>query len=184
VKRSLDRDVLGLATRKAKTGETAANRVHAHLSMVVAYGVEADWQPANPAAGLRRRRESPRTRVLGDEDVRTLWKTLDAATPIAHSRGAAPETRITMPADPGASVGCQPGRAVRPQFRRLHAPGLGRYAASCASPDATRVRISEGFRGCSAGLRLRREMRQGGVKLQAHTTRATARVALGAQSAV
>jgi len=98
------RDVLELVTRKAHAGLTAANRLQAHLSMLFAYGVEADWLPANPAAGLRKRRESARTRVLNDEDVRTLWKTLDAETPIALSRGTTPEKRITMPAETGETL--------------------------------------------------------------------------------
>ena len=92
------RDVLDLATLKAKAGATAANRLQAHLSMLFAYGVEADWLPANPAAGLRKRSEKPRTRVLSPDEITVLWKTLDADTAITLSRGKTAKTRITMPA--------------------------------------------------------------------------------------
>jgi integrase len=91
------RDVLELVTRKAKTGATAANRLQAHISMLVAYDVEADWLPTNPAAGLRKRKEQPRDRVLRADELRDLWRYLEADNPIAFSRGAKPETRIEMP---------------------------------------------------------------------------------------
>ena len=93
------RDVLDLATLKAKAGATAANRLQAHLSMLFAYGVEADWLPANPAAGLRKRSELPRTRVLSPDEITVLWKTLDADTAITLSRGKTAKTRITMPVE-------------------------------------------------------------------------------------
>lgn len=98
------RDVLDLATLKAKTGATAANRLQAHLSMLFAYGVEADWLPANPAAGLRKRSEKPRTRVLTADELTALWKTLDADAPLTLSRGKSAKTRITMPAETGETL--------------------------------------------------------------------------------
>ena len=67
--------------------------------MLFAYGVEADWLPANPAAGLRKRSEKPRTRVLSSDEVKALWKTLDADAVITLSRGKTAKTRITMPAE-------------------------------------------------------------------------------------
>jgi integrase len=98
------RDVMEVVTRKAKAGPTAANRLQAHISMLFAYGVEADWLPANPAAGLRKRREQPRDRVLSTDELRDLWRYLDADTPIALSRGKTPDTRIEMPAETGETL--------------------------------------------------------------------------------
>jgi integrase len=98
------RDVLELVTRKAKAGATAANRLQAHLSMLFAYGVEGDWLPANPAAGLRKRKEQARDRVLKADELRDLWRYLDADNPIALSRGTTDKTRITMPAETGEAL--------------------------------------------------------------------------------
>ena len=98
------RDVLELVTRKAKTGATAANRLQARLSMLFAYGVEADWLPANSAAGLHKRREQARDRVLKADELRDLWRYLDAENPIALSRGTTDKTRVTMPAETGETL--------------------------------------------------------------------------------
>ena len=87
------RDVFELVTRKAKAGATAANRLQAHISMLFAYGVEADWLPANPAAGLRKRKEQPRDRVLKADELRTLWRYLDGDKPILLARGGTPAYR-------------------------------------------------------------------------------------------
>lgn len=97
-------DVMELVTRKAKTGATAANRLQAHVSMLFAYGVEADWLPANPAAGLRKRREQPRDRVLKADELRDLWRYLDGDNPITLSRGTKAKTKIEMPAETGKTL--------------------------------------------------------------------------------
>jgi len=98
------RDVIELVTKKALAGRTAANRLQAHLSMLFAYGVEADWLPANPAAGIRKHSEQPRTRVLTDDDLRTLWTELEADTAIELARGTTAKTRRVMPAETGQTL--------------------------------------------------------------------------------
>jgi len=98
------RDVIELVTQKALAGRTAANRLQAHLSMLFAYGVEADWLPANPAAGLRKRSEQPRTHVLSDDDLRAFWAELEADTPIELSRGTTAKTKRVMPSETGQTL--------------------------------------------------------------------------------
>lgn len=92
------RDVLELVTSKARSGATAANRLQAHISMLFSFGVEHDWLPANPAAGLRKRKEQPRDRVLKSDELRTLWRYLDGDKPILLARGRTPDTRVALPA--------------------------------------------------------------------------------------
>jgi integrase len=98
------RDVVDLVNEKARTAPVAANRLAAHLSMLFNFGVEADMLPANPAAGLRKRKEQPRERVLSADEIRDLWAYLaDDGTALALSRGSGKGAR-TMPAETAATL--------------------------------------------------------------------------------
>jgi site-specific recombinase XerD len=52
----------------------AANRVHALISKVFSFAVDADLLDANPAARLKKRGvEKPRPRVLADKEILAFW---------------------------------------------------------------------------------------------------------------
>jgi integrase len=51
-----------------------ANRTLALVSTMLNYAlVELEWIEANPAARLRKNKETPRPRVLSDQEIRELW---------------------------------------------------------------------------------------------------------------
>jgi len=98
------KDVIDLVTAKAMTGRTAANRLQAYCSMLFAYGVEAEWLDANPAAGMRKKQEQARTRVLTADELRTLWQFLDGDDALVLSRGLAKGPMIEMPRESSAAL--------------------------------------------------------------------------------
>jgi len=65
-----------------RRGIVPAARLLAAIGTLFAFAVNRDELPANPAHGLRRAdlalEESPRERVLADDEIRTLWLALDA----------------------------------------------------------------------------------------------------------
>jgi integrase len=72
------RDLLGAVARSR--GGITANRLRALLSKLFRWAVSQDYIPANPAADLPRlAKETPRARVLTDDELRALWARLDAA---------------------------------------------------------------------------------------------------------
>jgi integrase len=55
-----------------------ANRTLALVSTMLNYAlVELEWIGANPAARLRKNKETPRPRVLSDQEIRELWAATD-----------------------------------------------------------------------------------------------------------
>ncbi len=63
-------------------GGVCANRTHALLSKVFAFGVERERVEANPVYGVKRVYvESPRERVLAEEELRVLWPLFDRLQP-------------------------------------------------------------------------------------------------------
>lgn len=96
------RDVRDLVTRKAVTAPVAANRLHAHVSMLLSFGVEQDWLDANPAIGIKKRDEQARTRILTPAEIAKLWAYLDGETALTLTRGATKP--ITMPATTAATL--------------------------------------------------------------------------------
>ena len=98
------KDVIDLVTAKALTGKTAANRLQAYVSMLLAYGVDHDWLDANPAYRLRKKKESARTRVLTSAEIKTLWQYLDGDDDLVLSRGLAKGPMIAMPAESSAAL--------------------------------------------------------------------------------
>jgi integrase len=56
------------------------NRVRSQLVAMLNWAVEREWLPANPAAGVKKRKgvEAPRARVLSDDELRKVWNAADA----------------------------------------------------------------------------------------------------------
>ena len=98
------RDVIDLVTKKALTGKTAANRLQAYISMLLAWGVTCEWLDANPAYRLRKKKEQARTRVLSADELKTLWQYLDGDSAMVLSRGLATGPTITMPPESGRTI--------------------------------------------------------------------------------
>jgi integrase len=76
-------DVRELLERIAEErGGVCANRTRALLSKVFAFGVERERVEANPVYGVKRvYAESPRERVLSEEELRVLWPLFDRLQP-------------------------------------------------------------------------------------------------------
>ena len=72
------RALLG-AVAKDRGGVTA-DRLRALLSKLFRWAVSQDYLPANPASELPKlARETSRSRVLSDDELRALWARLEAA---------------------------------------------------------------------------------------------------------
>jgi integrase len=56
------------------------NRVRSQLVAMLNWAVEREWLPANPAAGVKKRKgvEAARQRVLSDDELRAVWNAADA----------------------------------------------------------------------------------------------------------
>jgi integrase len=74
-------DVRALLGAVAKDrGGVTANRLRALLSKLFRWAVSQDYLPANPASELPKlARETSRSRVLSDDELRALWARLEAA---------------------------------------------------------------------------------------------------------
>jgi integrase len=67
----------------------AANRVHALISGVFSFAIDAELLDANPAARLKKRGvEQPRDRVLDDSEIRTFWNKI-VLSPVSRPVGLA-----------------------------------------------------------------------------------------------
>ena len=79
VKTLTRRDVHDLLDRIVDRGApVAANRVQALVSRIFKHGIDRGRLDHNPAAGISKQPETPRERVLTDEEVKVLWLLLDA----------------------------------------------------------------------------------------------------------
>ena len=69
-------DVIELVEGIIKDGfPVQANRVHALISTIFSFAVDADLVPANPCSRLRKRGiENRKTRVLSDAEIKQLWR--------------------------------------------------------------------------------------------------------------
>lgn len=75
-----DDDVAGLIQEIGADAPVSANRTQSILHTLFAWAKEPGrkYVPSNPVAGMRQRfHESPRERVLSDDEIRTLWRGLD-----------------------------------------------------------------------------------------------------------
>ena len=92
--RSISRgDVNELLNRLQAGGMTVGcNRIRALIHRIFRVGIDRELVDANPAAGvLKRAKEQPRTRVLSDEEIRSLWASL-----AEHDGAAADAIRLRL----------------------------------------------------------------------------------------
>lgn len=83
-------DVVELIESIVSDGKpTAANRVHALISKIFSFAMDADLLDANPAARLRKRgAEESGTRVLTDDELRMFWRKI-VLPPVSRRVGLA-----------------------------------------------------------------------------------------------
>lgn len=74
-------DVRSIVEPIAEKRPVLANRVLALIGGIFAFAVSRDWRPDNPATGVERRSETPRRRVLTDDEIRSVWHALDQEDP-------------------------------------------------------------------------------------------------------
>jgi len=78
------RDIAKLVASLSNTsGPVAANRTCASLAAFFAYCVRDGWVDNNPAAFTNRLPEAPRSRVLTDDELRTIWKATEGGSDYA-----------------------------------------------------------------------------------------------------
>jgi integrase len=71
------RDILPVLDAIADRAPYVANRTQAHLHSLFAWAVSRDLIVANPVAGIQRREERSRDRVLSDDELRRVWQAAD-----------------------------------------------------------------------------------------------------------
>jgi len=81
-------DVRELIDQPLKAGHPVeANRLRALLSKLFAFAVSIDWLEVNPVSHVSKpAAETTRDRVLGDEELRILWKGLEAKPPLLRAQ--------------------------------------------------------------------------------------------------
>jgi integrase len=73
---------------------TAANRVHALISKVFSFGVDADLLEANPVSRLQKRgKEATGKRILQDDEIALFWRKV-VLSPVSRATGLA--LRLTL----------------------------------------------------------------------------------------
>ncbi|MCK1678294.1 integrase family protein [Bradyrhizobium sp. 147] len=104
-----DDDVAELLEEIGATAPVGANRTQSVLHTLFSWAKEPGRKhvPANPVADMRRRyQESPRERVLNDEEIRTLWWGLDdPELPAGRSVALALRFILATMVRPGQSAG-------------------------------------------------------------------------------
>jgi integrase len=83
-------DVIELIESIVSAGKhTAGNRVHALISKIFSFAIDADLLEANPAARLRKRGvEKVRRRVLDDAEIKAFWRGI-VLPPVSRQVGLA-----------------------------------------------------------------------------------------------
>ena len=71
------RDAVLLVDKVRKRAPITANRLQGVLVRMFNFACERGILDFSPLAGMRRGRESSRSRVLADDEIKTLWKCLD-----------------------------------------------------------------------------------------------------------
>jgi len=109
-----------------RRGIVPAARLLAAIGTLLAFAVNRDELPANPAHGLRRSdlalEEAPRERVLADDEIRTLWRTLDSLP--ALYAGAYRLILLTA---------LRPGEVLSLRWTSLQSDAHGRFALLTAT---------------------------------------------------
>jgi len=111
-------DVIELIERIVSAGtHTAANRVHALVSKIFSFAVDADLRDDNPAARLRKRGvERVGRRVLSDHEIRLFWPAI-VLRPVSRGVGLA----LRLAALTGTRANEAVGAAKR-EFQNLKEP--------------------------------------------------------------
>jgi len=79
VKAITRKDVHALLDRITDRGKPVTyNRVKALVSRIFKHGIDREWLDHNPAAGIPKKPERSRERVLTDEELTGLWEVLEA----------------------------------------------------------------------------------------------------------
>ena len=72
------RDIADLLDRLVKdSGATTANRVRSSLSMTFVWAMQRGLVEGNPVIGTPKQTEKSRDRVLSDDELRAIWKSLN-----------------------------------------------------------------------------------------------------------
>jgi integrase len=99
-------DLIELIERLVKDGKpTLANRVHALLSKIGAFAVDADLLVGNPFAGIRKRgQENIGRRILSDDEIRLFWRNI-VLPPVSRRVGLALRLALLTGVRAGEVVG-------------------------------------------------------------------------------
>ena len=99
-------DLIELVEGLVKDGKpTLANRVHALLSKIGAFAVDADLLVGNPFAGIKKRgRENLGRRILSDDEIRLFWRHI-VLPPVSRRVGLALRLALLTGARAGEVVG-------------------------------------------------------------------------------
>jgi integrase len=111
-------DVIELIESIVSAGKhTAGNRVHALISKVFSFAIDADLLEANPAARLRKRgAEKVGRRVLDDTEIRTFWRGI-VLPPVSRQIGLALQLTLLTAARASEIAG-----ARKSEFENLDNP--------------------------------------------------------------
>lgn len=111
-------DIIQLIEGIVSTGKhTAGNRVHALISSIFSFAIDAELLEANPAVRLRKRgKEQPRRRVLSNEEIRIFWNGI-VGPPITRAIGLALRLALLTGARASEIVG-----ARKDEFEALDNP--------------------------------------------------------------
>jgi integrase len=99
-------DLIELVEGLVKDGKpTLANRVHALLSKIGAFAVDADLLVGNPFAGIKKRgQENIGRRILSDDEIRLLWRNI-VLPPVSRRVGLALRLALLTGVRAGEVVG-------------------------------------------------------------------------------
>ena len=99
-------DLIELVEGLVKDGKpTLANRVHALLSKIGAFAVDADLLVGNPFAGIKKRgRENVGRRILSDDEIRLFWRHI-VLPPVSRRVGLALRMALLTGVRAGEVVG-------------------------------------------------------------------------------
>jgi integrase len=99
-------DLIELVEGLVKDGKpTLANRVHALLSKIGAFAVDADLLVGNPFAGIKKRgQENIGRRILSDDEIRLFWRNI-VLPPVSRRVGLALRLSLLTGVRAGEVVG-------------------------------------------------------------------------------
>ena len=111
-------DVIEIIESIVSAGKHAAgNRVHALISKIFSFAIDADLLEANPAARLKKRGvEKVGRRVLDDTEIRTFWRGI-VLPPVSRSVGLALRLALLT-----AARASEIARARKSEFENLDNP--------------------------------------------------------------